>query len=102
MKMSRPDVIKSSAIVATATANTPSSSSHEVKCFFFYFINCLLTFFHNTALHHRLAKWESPRQQTPYYARSNESKHGKEKDSNLVALKKKFNLDVVVKKENGK
>ena len=88
--MSTPDVIKSTctATVATATANTPSPSRHKVKYFFFYFINCLLTFFHNTALHHRLAKLESTRQQTPYYVRSNESKHGKEKDSKLVVLKK--------------
>ena len=98
--MNRPDVIKSSAIVATATANTPSLSRHEVKFFFFYFINYLLTLFHNTALHHRHAKLALTRKQTPYYARLNESM--KEKDSNLVAVKKELNLDVVVKKEKGK
>ena len=67
---------------------------------FFYFINYLLTLFHNTALHHRHAKLASTRKQTPYYARLNESM--KEKDSNLVAVKKELNLDVVVKKEKGK
>ena len=88
MKMNRPDVIKSSAIVATATANTPSSSRHKVKCFFFYFINYLLTLFHNTALHHRHAKLASTRKQTLCYAHLNESKHGKWCKQILLLLNK--------------